>query len=130
MSGEREGVDVGALRALAEAATPGRWHSLGGWVAYESGGCTCGAGAGSLPHEGGCGLEEFVTTTRPDAAFIAAANPAAITALLDRLAAAEGALARVWALADEWSTFPCGGSEPLRQLRAALDGAPVTGEGE
>lgn len=64
-----------------------------------------------------------------DAAFIAAANPTAVLALLDRLAAAEAAVERVRALADEWANQPTDYDEDTEQqitdgrdLRAAIDG--------
>ena len=76
------------LRALAEAATPGPW------VAWIIPGCSVVRTA----------QEPYVTcSTDADLAFIAAANPTAVLALLDRLEAAEGALERVRALADEWA---------------------------
>ena len=85
-------IDINELRRLAQAATPGPW-----WVNQDS-----------LNHGFECGVLEInakdwhalagawgVTGAKPseegaaNAAFIAAANPAAINELLDRLEAAE-----------------------------------------
>lgn len=57
--------------------------------------------------------------------FIAAANPTAVLALLDRVEAAEAAVERVRVLADEWAVedegdLPTG--DRLAELRAALEG--------
>jgi hypothetical protein len=74
------------LRRLAEAATPGPWHfglkvvgrtddaHVDAWV--------CALGGGICEMSGMRGIEV-------NAAFIAAANPAAVLALLDRLRGAE-----------------------------------------
>lgn len=74
------------LRALAEAATPGPWTDEVPGMIHQS----------STP--GYIGTAEHPE----DRAFIAAANPTAVLALLDRVEAAEAAVERVRALADSW----------------------------
>ena len=77
--------DTNELRRLAQAATPGPWHFWRGWVAAD------------IDSDGGIIIAERPTPSggkyqaRVDGnfRFIAAANPAAITELLDRLEAAE-----------------------------------------
>lgn len=89
-------IDLKAIRAAAEAATPGPWEAAGpsfgaplpkylncvGWVTEDDEfDDVCTAPLGS---DGG---------NSADMIFIATANPAAILALLDRLEAAEAQLA-------------------------------------
>ena len=77
--------DTNELRRLAQAATPVPWHFWRGWVAAD------------IDSDGGIIIAERPTPSggkyqaRVDGnfRFIAAANPAAITELLDRLEAAE-----------------------------------------
>lgn len=73
---------------------------------------------------------EVHTGTEATATYIAAANPTTILALLDRLEAAEGAVERCRALADEWIAADDmtqwgdhSGNRHGRAIRAALDGA-------
>lgn len=75
-------VDVAGLRAAAEAATPGPWchDGLDGWVATWDDGTPVVEG-----------IEMWAET---DAAFIAAADPTTVLALLDRLANYEQAIDR------------------------------------
>lgn len=89
------GARVGAeLRALAEAATPGGWCYLGSSTSSEEYGHRPGSSA-SYASDTDHGMAFKVTNTAfgrqslADAAFIAAANPATVLALLDRLEAAE-----------------------------------------
>lgn len=78
-------IDTKDLRRLAQAATPGPWHFWHGWVAAD------------IDRDGGVIIAERPTPSggkyqaRVDGnfRFIAAANPAAISELLDRLEAAE-----------------------------------------
>jgi hypothetical protein len=99
------GVDVAALRALAEAATPGPWVSFSGYVwrgEWDSGDCVA---------EG---------VSDGNAAFTAAANPTEILALLDEVERLRATLARVGALADEWWNDHANGSVGrLRDYHAA-----------
>lgn len=78
-------IDINELRRLAQAATPGPWQFWHGWV------------AANIDNDGGVVVAERPTPSggkyqaKVDAnfKFIAAANPAAINELLDRLEAAE-----------------------------------------
>jgi hypothetical protein len=93
-------LDLPALLALAEAATPGPWESgTDGWVETVSG-------------------DE---QTERDAAFIAAANPTAVKELVSRLQAAEAARERARALADEWFQGPGPNPRWINALQAALE---------
>lgn len=75
------------LRRLALAATPGPWLLLKGDDEFLS--------AVQRQREGGFSVAGLTPKQgRADAAYIAAANPAAMVALLDRLAAAEKNAAR------------------------------------
>lgn len=80
------------LRRLAEAATPGPWKECG----HARGGCSCGmvwSRAADLPvaeaWRGDQEAPEPAEGAKANAAFIAAANPAAILSLLDELERAE-----------------------------------------
>lgn len=78
------------MRERAEAATPGPWHSLGQWLAHDVEGCTCGAGVGAMPHEGGCGIEQIATLAAPDAKYVASMHPGValtIATILEQAAA-------------------------------------------
>lgn len=80
--------DLEELRSIALAATPGPWNWVGDLSMNE-------ASLESPSEEGyvlsayGLHTEGFVDVGESDAAFIAAANPATVLALLDRLEAAE-----------------------------------------
>jgi hypothetical protein len=74
-------IDTAALRALAEAAESMRWEP----VRTERGGI-------EIRDEN---FNRFGSDL-PDAAYIAAANPAAVIALLDRLERAEAKIAEAW----------------------------------
>ncbi len=71
--------DLAALRALAGEATPGPWEvwRTQSWT------------VGSATDPSLTGIECYGERPDEDAAFIAAANPAVVLALLDRLEAAE-----------------------------------------
>lgn len=92
--------DLDDLRAKAEAATPGPW--VGGTVCTYTDEDGKRRGAGSVRREGGAIV--FLAAQGPeiltaDAEFIAAANPAVILGLLDRLERAEKTIAagkRIW----------------------------------
>lgn len=126
-------IDINELRRLAQAATPGPW-----WVNQDS-----------LNHGFECGVLEInakdwhalagawgVTGAKPseegaaNAAFIAAANPAAINELLDRLEAAEKEAAhikevefprKVLAVAVGWKTKCVRLEQERDALRARID---------
>ena len=83
--------DLAELRRLAEAATPGPWHAATGAALQTDAGV-------DATHVWYCRWrdERFLSiskvldneldqTTPEDAAYIAAANPAAVLALLDKL---------------------------------------------
>ena len=79
------------LRALAEKATPGprEYYHIGPERCIH--GCEVDAGNFILPKEHGTGGEPIFEAK--DAAFIAACDPTTVLGLLDRLRAAETALA-------------------------------------
>ena len=111
-------VNKAQLRRLAEAATPGQWvtededFSLGGnvigvYVAHQDGGRIGQAFANCLvPTDAKC---------RANAAFMAAANPAAVLSLLDEL---EGAHKRISEL--EIENLPIGMLRASYQVHKAL----------
>ena len=118
-------VDVAALREAAEGATPGPW------IADIR---TDGRAWIDMP-----GIDNHALSLHgfgADAAYIAAANPTTILALIERLEAAEGAVERCRALADEWESLLGGYIDPsehstgyaratrrhAERLRAAPDG--------
>lgn len=85
-------IDTAALRMAAEGATPGPWEAEHrGFDVYET------------HSQHGDVVAEAGLSPR-DAAYIAAASPDVVLALLDRLKAAEAKLAAVEALADEWDS--------------------------
>lgn len=77
-------IDTNKLRMLAEAATPGSWSRAGGL-----GGSQLDSVRGG---DRGLIVVAFGCNRTTDAAFIAAANPEAVLALLDELAATQGDL--------------------------------------
>lgn len=108
--------DIERLREIAAKATPGPWRKS----LFE--------GDDGTPHIGdfgwtvyGCpaGETEDSEQGRADADYIAEADPSTVLALLDRLEAAEAAVERVRALADEWAT------EGASLIRSAYSGRDV-----
>lgn len=79
----------GDLRALAEAATPGPWEAQGGLVVAQPGPLA----------KYVCDAFDEPQASERDASFIAAANPAAILALLDERDALAAKVERVEARA-------------------------------
>ena len=82
-------IDTKELRRLAQAATPGPWYATGKLTRYVEARIDGGliqevAACGPTKADGGYGPQQ-----EANASLIAAANPAAITELLDRLEAAE-----------------------------------------
>ena len=85
-------IDINELRRLAQAATPGPWQFWHGWV------------AANIDNDGGVVVAERPTPSggkyqaKVDAnfKFIAAANPATVIELLDRLEAAEKAVTEAY----------------------------------
>ncbi len=76
-------INIADLRAKAEAATPGPWSVAGCTIAHTLERNSCCYQVRTL---GGTKIDRKI-----DKEFIAAANPAVVLALLDRLAAAEAA---------------------------------------
>lgn len=76
-------IDINELRQLVQAATPGPWVSHGRYIGTPR----HMSYVGEVRDQ--CGNWSDTEKSRADAAFIAAANPAAISELLDRLEAAE-----------------------------------------
>ena len=82
-------IDINKLRRLAQAATPGPWYATGKLTRYVEARIDGGliqevAACGPTKADGGYGPQQ-----EANARLIAAANPAAISGLLDRLEAAE-----------------------------------------
>ena len=82
-------LDINELRRLAQAATPGPWYVTGKLTRYVEALIDGGliqevAACGPTKADGGYGPQQ-----EANARLIAAANPAAISELLDRLEAAE-----------------------------------------
>ena len=82
-------IDIKELRQLAQAATPGPWYVTGKLTRYVEARIDGGliqevAACGPTKADGGYGPQQ-----EANARLIAAANPAAISELLDRLKAAE-----------------------------------------
>ena len=97
-------IDINELRRLAQAATPGPWRFWHGWVAanIDSGG---GKVIAERPTPSGGKYQRRVGTNFQ---FIAAANPAAIAELLDRLEAWEnvfGHLGTPDEVGNEWHSL-------------------------
>lgn len=119
-------VNKAELRRLAEAATPGKWVtedediSIGGnvigvYVAHEDGGRIGQAFANCLvPTDEKC---------RANAAFIAAANPAAVLSLLDELEAfrKDAGRYRLLRQAHWWESPLCVVRDPKRQVKPGTD---------
>ncbi len=117
-----------ALRALAENATPGPWEADDNQPFSRD-----------LQGIFAPGERRYVLKVEfdeqpenpADAEFIAAANPATVLDLLDRLERAEAALERVRALEPTWHKGMYGCPQDMfsrDSIRAAL--APVTEEGD
>ena len=82
-------IDINKLRRLAQAATPGPWYVTGKLTRYVEARIDGEliqevAACGPTKADGGYGLQQ-----EANASLIAAANPATISELLDRLEAAE-----------------------------------------
>ena len=82
-------IDINKLRRLAQAATPGPWYVTGKLTRYVEARIDGGliqevAACGPTKADGGYGPQQ-----EANASLIAAANPATISELLDRLEAAE-----------------------------------------
>ena len=82
-------IDINKLRRLAQAATPGPWYATGKLTRYVEARIDGGliqevAACGPTKADGGYGPQQ-----EANARLIAAANPATISELLDRLEAAE-----------------------------------------
>ena len=82
-------IDINKLRRLAQAATPGPWYATGKLTRYVEARIDGGliqevAACGPTKADGGYGPQQ-----EANASLIAAANPATISELLDRLEAAE-----------------------------------------
>ena len=113
-------IDTKELRRLAQAATPGPWINHGRQL-----------NVAGLPHSAVAAKtllarvysEAYgdVEQETANASFIAAANPAAITELLDRLEAAENDSARHKALAESALRVAKGWEDKCNDLRAKIE---------
>lgn len=117
-------VDAEALRELAAAATPGPWTwGKGGIYAGEYDEVLTTGPVECMTYCYGGSSTLDGDRYDQDAAYIAAANPTAVTALLDRLTAAEGAVERAAALAATWRGNDLGTDRLCaEELTAALEG--------
>ena len=108
--------DVAELRRLAEAATPGPWE----WD--DDHGLRHGRSFGGVLFR--CGA--LYGPDAADAAFIAAANPAAVLALLDVAAERDALAAKVERVRALPAKHPAGGwyMTSMRDVLAALDEEP------
>ena len=115
-------IDINELRRLAQAATPGPWKtgqylgSLRQFVIHTDVGDK-GRGSDVAFTFSAFGSDETVANAR----LIAAANPAAITELLDRLEAAESDAAHQKALADSALRVAEGWEGKCNSLRAKIE---------
>ena len=107
-------IDINKLRRLAQAATPGPWYVTGKLTRYVEARIDGGliqevAACGPTKADGGYGPQQ-----EANARLLAAANPATISELLDRMEKIEAALR------DHHKNAMCEGcdhSHPLTQLR-------------
>ena len=95
-------IDINKLRRLAQAATPGPWYATGKLTRYVEARIDGGliqevAACGPTKADGGYGPQQ-----EANARLIAAANPATISEILDRLEAAEKERDELLAGLDEW----------------------------
>lgn len=115
-----ERVDVGALRQVAEAATPGPW---GVTQDEDSGARMVFSGDIHL-----CDVSEW-SRWLGNAAYIAAANPATMLALLDEVEALRAAVGRVRNVEhyfrEEYAHQFVGAERVAERIRAALDAGEV-----
>ena len=127
--------DLAELRRLAEAATPGPWEAFGA-VDGRRGERWLGVTTDMRAIESARAGDVFAAQncTRQDALFIAAANPAAVLALLAERDALAAAAERARVLATEWATQPTDYDEDTEQqiedgnaIVRALDATPETG---
>ena len=115
--------DVAELRRLAEAATPGPWDCYRPHPAYRA------YSVDQVMPEGHLGETVAVTEdTNADAngLYIAAANPAAVLALLDAAAERDALAAKVERVRALPAKHPAGGwyMTSMRDVLAALDEEP------
>ena len=118
-------IDINELRRLAQAATPGPWYATGKLTRYVEARIDGGliqevAACGPTKADGGYGPQQ-----EANARLIAAANPAVISELLDRLEAAENENAKLHiALAEKITS-----ETTLRDLRVVNGSINATFEG-
>lgn len=113
-------IDINELRRLTQAATPGPWVNYGRQPS-----------AAGLPHSAVAAKtllarvysEAYgdVEQETANAEFIAAANPAAVSELLDRLEAAEKDSAHHKALAESALRVAKGWEDKCDELRAKIE---------
>ena len=114
-------IDTNELRRLAQAATPGPWYVTGKLTRYVEARIDGGliqevAACGPTKADGGYGPQQ-----EANASLIAAANPATISELLDRLEAAESDAAHQKALADSALRVAKRWEEKCNALRAKVE---------
>jgi len=93
------------LRKLAEAATQGKWESEDTRLYFP-----CLIGGFDLRHG---------QNGKANAAYIAAANPAAILDLLDRLEKADALVKAIKTDRHDWEDWPDDSREALRAMEAS-----------
>lgn len=124
-------LDLKALRLAAEKATPGEWiYTCVAWGDYfgpDKYGVSIGVKYGAPESDGirivlSPQVESFATNKPENGKYIAAANPATIIALLDRLERYEKALefyaniAKSLKVPDDWDFQGMGGPPDVDQL--------------
>ena len=121
-------IDINKLRRLAQAATPGPWYATGKLTRYVEARIDGGliqevAACGPTKADGGYGPQQ-----EANASLIAAANPATISELLDRLEAAEkeceswkGLAKQFGNEADVCATHLYFAKDELNRLRARIE---------
>ena len=89
-------MDLDRLEALALKATPGPWWERGAVHIVPESMSEAGMRVHtvSVPHDSGQRWDEIFAYVRSDAAYIAAANPQTVLALIKRLRDAEGGQCR------------------------------------
>lgn len=120
-------LDLDALQALAEAATPGPWRECG----HDRGGCSCAqvwSTAVDFPVATAFKNDEEmghapIGQPEANAAYIAAANPAVILALIDRLRKAEAAALAIQDLIDSHKRDTHGECDEACDIVAGMEAA-------
>ena len=114
-------IDIKELRRLAQAATPGPWYVTGKLTRYVEARIDGGliqevAACGPTKADGGYGPQQ-----EANARLIAAANPTAISELLDRLEAAEKERDALRSVLAEFQYGAAVANETIKALQAKIE---------